>query len=244
MKKMFIIAVLLIGVIGFSSPAIADSIHLTEADGAPAFYIYNYGFTGVVSVVITTNGAGDNMSVTCDGLVNTVDGSGDTDTIAELCAAINACTNKSGAVGIQCITDPSLDADSTDGDLIDGTYNAEYGSQTNYVKWDTSVVKHYDLFIDNDYQPVVIDQIFGSVTGTGDATFDVYVDRVKKWTTVVPVPVGVSHTNDANLVTLSSILALPLDCGVPVPANSTAFIRATRTTATTGNLGAILKPQR
>lgn len=242
MKKMFIIVVLLVAWIGFSSPAFADSIHLTEYDAAPAFFINAYA-TSSVSIVVTGAAAGT-VTVTLDGCANTIDGnSASYDTVAELCAAINACTNAAGEVGIQCLTEPSADADTTKAKLLSGSYYADPGSKTNSLKWDTSACLFYEQYLDSAYQPIVIDQIFGSVTGTGDATFDVYVDRVKKWTTVVALPTTVSSTNDANLVTLSSVIPMPIDCNIPVRAKSTAFIRATRTTATTGNLGCAVKPQ-
>ncbi len=249
MKKSIIIAGLLVALVGFSSPAIADSAHLTAYDAAPAFFIDNYSYTGQVSVVITGAAAGS-VVVTVDGCENTIDGNhASYDTIAELTAGIAACTNDDGEVGVRCVYGAAIGTDTTKAKLLDGTYIASpqsggAGYYTNSVKWDTSAVLHYDQFLDAEYQPIVIDKITGSMTGTGDATIDVYVDEVKVWTVVLPVPVGVSHTNDANLVTLSAILPnIPFECGVPVRAKSAAFIRSTRTTATTGNIGCTVKPQ-
>lgn len=236
MKKFYIIAILsaLFAFTGF-----AASIHTEAADTSPAIRIYN-GYTGTVSIVITTNGAGNNMSVTLDGLANALDGSGNTDTIAELAAAITACTNASGQIKLVSDTLCSLGADSTDGELLNGTYTATTGKWLE-IPWDTSAALFYSVYVpgqkyDSTRTQNTLKTAYGTVTGTGDVTLNVYLNGTLAWAKALPQTYALD--TNGSPVAVSSAVDLPVDIDIPVGASQSVLVRAVRaTTATTGMLG-------
>lgn len=244
MKKasLFAIIVALTALLG-AGFAQAATISYKGADASPALRVFNT-YTGTVSVVITTNGAGDNMSVTLDGLANAVDGSGDTDTIAELKAVILACTNRAGLAKLVVDSDCALAADSTDGELLDGTYTATAGKWLE-IPWDTSAALHYDVYIPDNkadktrLSRTTISSVAGSVTGTGAGTLSVYIDGTLAWQKVC-AETSALHPTSGVVTVVSSVLNLPVDVGVPVGAEQAAIVRMSRaTTATTGILSVI-----
>ena len=243
MKKNTIITALI--ALFVSTASFAASIHYASADGSPAIRVYN-GYTGTVSIVITTNGAGNNMSVTLDGLANALDGSGNTDTVAELAAAIAACTNRAGTAALVVDTDCALGTDSTDGELLDGTYTAVAGAWLE-IPWDTSAALHYDVYIPDTAAGGVARQtqtklksVYGNPGGTGAVSLDVYLDGALAFSKPFIEPAGVSGTNDAAVV-ISNTVDLQSDVNIPVGTKS-ILVRATRaTTATTGMLGIVLE---
>lgn len=246
MKKFSIIAVVL-GLLGFN--ALAGTVHYEGADSSAAFRIWN-GYTGSVVVVITTNGAGNNMSVTVDGLANTVDGSGSTDTIAELGAAIAAVTNTDGEAKLTVDTSVSLSTDSTDGELLDGTYTGAANAWLE-IPWDTSACLFYQVAFpqspifdvngaDQGRVPVpfTISKVQGFPTGTGNVTLSIYVDGSAQYSRVYTSPVyqlGAGGTNVAD-----ASVVIDIAPGIPVGSQKSVIVRAARaTTATTGNLSII-----
>jgi len=216
-----------------------------DADGGPAMRVYN-GFDETLTISIYAAGASATNEVTCDGNVQNIDGSGtDVDTITEFAAAISACTNATGNASLVVDKDCALDTDSTDGELLDGTYTAVSGAWLE-IPWDTSEALIYSVYqpgsiiIDGvnkgapGSSPYRITQVNGNPAGTGAVTLNIYVEQTKVWESVLNVERYCTGTNSVSLTTVN----LPKDMNVRVGAEQGAFVRATRaTTATTGNLG-------
>lgn len=187
--------------------------------------------------------------------MNGVDGSGNTDTIAELAAAIVALTNASNEAKLIVDQSQSLSTDSTDGELLAGTYTAAAGEWLE-VLWDTSACLFYQVsfpkapFFDASGNEIVkgqrvpvpfnIDKVFGEPTGTGNVTLSVYVDGSTKYTKTYTSPFYVLGAGGTNVA--SQVINIDESPGIPVGSQNAVIIRAARaTTATTGNLGTVVK---
>jgi len=250
MKFISIIAAILVCA---ATAALSQTVHYESgADATAAFRIYN-GYTGNVVVVITTNGAGANMSATVDGNANTIDGSGNTDTIAELAAAFAAVTNADGDAKLTLDTSVSLAADSTDGELLDGSYTGAPNAWLD-IPWDTSAALFYQValpkvpFFDSDGDviaagdrgsvPFKVKKVFGNPTGTGNVTLTIYVDGTAKYSRIYESPVYMLGAGGTNVA--STTVWLNDAPEIPVGSQSAVIVRAARaTTATTGNIGII-----
>ena len=248
MKKILYTALALFAL---GSMSVKSQTLFAGADASPALRVYN-GSAGSLSVVITTNGAGDNLTVTVDSNANTIDGSGTIDTIAELGAAIAADTNAGGEKLQLVDTSVSLSTDSTDGELLDGTYTAASGEWL-MIPWDTSAALHYSASIQKAPQfkpgtmidvskrwhvPGVVKNVYGDVAGTGNVTVSIYVNGTAKFSQVIPSPsyeLGAGGTNVANNAVYLQDLNIPEIAYGP---QDSVLVRAARaTTATTGSIG-------
>ena len=233
MKKLFTLLIILITA-GF---AFADGIKYAAADESPAIRFYNRG-TETVTIKIYAGGASATNEVIIGSITNTVDGSGDTDTVAELATAIAACTNSAGLTVLTMDTDCSLATDSTDGELLDGTaYTAASGAWGELL-WDTSDVKFYSVYIADQYvkdntdgaRPSVdIDTVYGNPLGTGDVTLSIYLDGNLAWQALMPEVF--EYTNN------TATIALPADIDIPAQKKAVLIRAARETTATTGMIG-------
>lgn len=251
MKKITAIIVAICGLAAFAVNA--QTYHFNAADESVAFRIYN-GYADTLTVVITNSGAENDISFTVGSDENEVDGSGNTDTIAEIQAAIVALTNGwTGGARLTVDASTSLGTDSTDGELLNGTYTAASGEWLS-VLWDTSVAKFYQVSFNDEPQfdyagneilknraragKFTIDRIYGEPTGTGNVTLSIYLDGSLAWQKTYESPyyvLGAGGTNAAvNTITIDEAP------GIPVGPQQGAIVRATRaTTATTGNIGVI-----
>lgn len=246
MKKIAYLAIALFALGVLSTPA---QTLFASADASPALRIYN-AYTGSLSVVVS--GAGTQALVTVDGLVNTVDGSGNDDTIAEVTVLLAGVTNKSGEAKLLVDPSVSLGTDSTDGELLNGTYTAASGAWLS-IPWDTSAALHYDASIQKAPQfspgtmidvskrwsiPGLVKNVNGDITGTGDVTVSIYVNGVAKFQQVVTSPkyvLGAGGTNVADNAVYLQDLNIP---DVAYGSQDAVLVRAARaTTATTGNIG-------
>lgn len=249
------IAVATAALILVSGQVWADQIVAKAADASVAFRVYN-GYTGTLTIAVT--GVGTNIAVTCDGLETTIDGNLVTSN-SDVTAAIAACTNTSGTASLRVDANPSLAADVLKAKISTATYTALAGKWLE-VLWDTSAALHYDLYFpDRSYQAGVGAYTLASVncvpTGTGNVTASIYKSGVLVMQKVVTSPVYVnpatwvspygdtgavssvtnSYTADAN-VTVDWAVDLPFTGSEPV------IVRVARaTTATTGNIGAVIK---
>lgn len=236
-----------------ASVAMAQVVKVKGADGSAALRIYN-GYTGTLSVAVL--GSGTQLTVTCDGNVNTITGTGSDDTIAELEVAIAACTNAAGEKKLSVDSAMALAADSTDLELLTGTYTATAGNWATLL-WDTSVHLSYDLYFPTSVmQPgqgaYEITSIQGQPTGTGNVTLSIYIDRVLVDQQVYVSPVyvnaaswisagsnaSVTNANVADAIVNLNYKPNGLRCTGAQP----VIIRAARaTTATTGIISATVK---
>lgn len=242
MKK----SILTLAVIAVAGFVFGAELIYEAADGSAAIRVYNNGSESV-SITIASGGAGAANTVVIGTTTNTIDGSGAIDTVAELAAVIGACTNSAGSMVLIVDTDCAVSTDSTDGELLDGTYTAAAGAWAELL-WDTSDTLSYDLYLQDESTAAwtktrrgfaTIDKVYGNPLGTGDLTVSIYVGGTKVWEKLCVEPDLISATNDAVIVVNNNIPELPLtDLGIPVPANKPALVRMKRaTTATTGHVG-------
>ena len=228
--------VVILAVAAFSAQA--ARYHMVSADEGIAFRFYNGNGTGTnVSITIASGGASAANLVTNGVVETTIDGSGNTDTIAEFTVLVAAATNSAGNSTITIDKDCSLDADGTDGELLDGTYTATPGTWGE-VLWDTSENEQLNLYVaSGDNYGFTIRAIGGYPQGTGECVLSIYRKQVLAWQAVVDIPYGVATDNTATV--LSNIIELPILVGVRVDQGEGVFIRATRTTMTGGTLGIV-----
>lgn len=255
MKNLFKIS-LIAGLLALlaASPSLAQSTHYNGTDDtAIALRVYNTA-TGTATVAIL--GSGTQAVVTVDGLATTITGTGDADTIAELAAAIAACTNRDGAVKLTVDQSQAISTDSTDAELLTGVYTAAPNTWVT-IPWDTSACKFYQatipargLWVDADGDAInadrwlaskgVINRVYGLPTGTGNATLKVYVNGTERLSNVYAEPyvLGVGNTNVIdNVIRLNEAVAI--DFGF----QDSVIVRASRaTTAAGGNIGFSVTP--
>ena len=231
--KTAVIAVVL-AVVGWQVQA--ANVITVGADESAALRVYN-GATGTVTAVVETNG--EHIVVTVDGNATTLTAGSSYIIISTLAAGIAAVTNAAGEKKLTVDSACALAADSTDDELLDGTYTATAGNWLELL-WDTDVHKSYDIYLPSrTYHSVgayTIGTIFGEPTGTGDVTLNIYKNRTLISRKIVTSPYYVlTVTNTINAivptVNLNEEVNLPASGGDPI------IIRATRgTTATTGIL--------
>lgn len=215
------------------------SIHYEAADSSPAIRFQNIG-SEPVSITIASGGESAANTVVIGSTTNTIDGSGAIDTVAELAAAIAAATNSAGNPVLIMDTRCSLSTDSTDGELLDGTYTAAAASGNSKpwgeILWDTSDVAFYSVYVPASRQSVTgkrtaldIDTLYGNPLGTGAVTASVYIGGTKAWEMLLPEVYAYSNN--------TASVALPVKVDIPA-GNDSVLVRVSRaTTATTGIIG-------
>jgi len=229
----------------------AQTVHYNGTDDTvPAFKIWN-GYDNAMTIAITGGGTG--FVVTVDSNANTINGDGATDTVAELVPLLIAVTNAANEAKLVVDASYALGADSTDGELLSGVYTGAAGSWLS-IPWDTSAAKFYQVAIPsrdpkfdrsgNEIRdgkiPAVsfsLNRVYGQPTGTGAATLKVYVDGAEKYSESIPeaYELGAGGTN-----VLNSTITFSRDLGIPVGAQDSVIVRASRaTTAAGGNIGFI-----
>lgn len=237
-----------------AGPLMAAQIISKAEDKSVALRVKN-GYDTTLTIVVATSGAGD-IKVSDGTTTNTVDGSGDIDTITEVADAITACTNAAGTASLTVNSEPSLLADSTDGELLDGTYTAAAGKWLELL-WDTSECKFYSLYMPSrTYQTGVsafeFEQVQGLPGGTGDITVNIYQDQTliasKFYTSpayVNPATLLVGGTNvSTNTLGIVNAVSVDWQLGLPFSGKDAVIVRATRaTTATTGVLTGVVPNQ-
>lgn len=216
-------------------------------DAAIAMRVYN-GSDETLSITIATGGASAANYVVIGTCTNTIDGSGTTDTIAELGDAIIACTNSSGDAELTTDEACSLSGDSTDGELLDGTYTAASGEWLELL-WDTSAALHYDVYLPGRTQrrgasPYTLKRVQGLPGGTGNVTLSVYENGTLIASKVITSPIYLASdvmnmTGTVTNVTVNDV-TVDWELDMPFSAQYPVIVRAARaTTATTGVLSAI-----
>lgn len=165
----------LIVAIGLIASIASAQVVMSKAqDKSVALRVKN-GDTTTLTIQVESAGAG-NITVTVGGQANVIDGSGSIDTIAEVAAAIAACTNTTLKKTLTVDANCALAADSTDAELMTATYTAAPGKWLELL-WDTSAHLSYDLYLpggeygSGSYK---ISKITGCPVGTGDVTLGIY----------------------------------------------------------------------
>ena len=257
-KNITLIAMLLVATL-MALPVFAgeaeDVVYKVE-DKSIAFRVKNGYSTEKVQVVIP-NGDNANCYVLIGSTSNALDLSGDTDTIAEIETAVEAFTNSSGKAKLTVDVDCSLDADSTDDELLDTQDVTIAPGDWGNIVWDTSEIKHWSVYIPGDtslgmpFGRKRIKEIYGNIGGTGNITLNIYANQTEKWEHVIVSPVYIlgSVTNGQATTSITTDdevgpaqLSIPLD--FPIGRDENVQIRAARaSTATTGSLGARVESQ-
>ena len=201
------------------------------------------GYDTTLTIVIAGSGATD-TTVSDGTTTNTLDTSGDVDEISELATAIEGCTNATGDAELTVNQEPSLAADSIDGQLLDGTYTAAAGKWLELL-WDTSECKFYSLYFPSrTYQTgtsrYTLEHVNGLPGGTGDLTMYVYQDRTLIASKFYTLPVYVLTADYAVNAAVSAV-SLDWELDFPFTGQDAVIVRATRgTTATTGVLTGVV----
>jgi len=245
MKKVMIglFALAFLASVGIVSAQGTGNILSKTADASIALRVYNSA-TGTLTVAVSTNG--DHFVVTIDGHANTMNAGSSYTTITTLAAWLATCTNAAGTAALTVDSLPSLLTDSTDDELLDGSYTATYGNWLE-ILWDTSAALHYDIYIpDRDNQKsrggLDIVNINSVPTGTGDVTASVYIDRTLKWQKVITSPSYYAVDGTTNAWTADNNVTIQEALEIPVKASQSAIVRIGRnTTATTGNISTTVK---
>jgi hypothetical protein len=240
MKKVIGLIVALGLIAGIASAQVVMS---ETADTSPAMRVKNDS-TATLSITIDTAGAGAANYVVINDNTNTIDGSGSIDTIAEFAAAIAACTNAAGSKLLVVDSNCALDADSTDGELLSGTYTAAAGKWLE-LPWDTSGHLSYDLYLPGGQYgsgSYKISKIVGCPVGTGNVTLGIYQDGTLIAQQIYTSPVW--KYSDATMTNGAADAVVNVDWAVNMRnlGGEAVIVRATRgTTATTGIIGAIIE---
>lgn len=218
-------------------------------DASVAMRVKN-GYTSTLTIVVT--GAGTNMTVAADAHTNTIDGNV-SNTITLLNTALLGVTNAAGTASLTINTEPSLLTDSTDGELLDGTYTAAADKWLELL-WDTSAHLSFDLYFPSrTYQTgvsaFILEKVQGVPGGTGNATVSVYKNRTLIGQKIIASPEyrpssflsGGTNSIVINTFDTLNDVSLDWDLNMPFTGKDPVIIRATRaTTATTGVIGAVV----
>ena len=229
----------------------AQTVVSRIADKSVAMRVKNDS-TATLSITIATGGASAANYVVINSNTNTIDGSGSIDTIAEFAAAIAACTNAAGSKPLTVDSACALAADSTDGELLDGTYTAAAGKWLELL-WDTSAHLSYDLYLPGGQYgsgSYKISKITGCPVGTGNVTLGIYQGGTLIAQQIYTSPV---YVNPATLLvggtnvstnTMGVVDVVNVDWAVDMRnlGGEAVIVRAARaTTATTGIISAVIE---
>jgi len=189
----------LIAAIGLIAGIASAQVVMSKAqDKSVALRVKN-GDTTTLTLQVESAGAG-NITVTVGGQANVIDGSGSIDTIAEVAAAVAACTNTSLKKTLIVDANSALAADSTDAELLTATYTAAPGKWLELL-WDTSAHLSYDIYLPGgEYGSgsYTLKSIQACPVGTGNATVAIYQAGVLIAQKVITSPV---YVNAATLLT-------------------------------------------
>ena len=223
-------------------------------DASVAMRVKN-GYDTTLTIVVASAGG----AIT--GVVGGVDftltiGGGTNDTITEVAASLSALTNTAGTTSLTVNKEPSLNADSCDAELLDGTYTAAEGKWLELL-WDTSAHLSLDLYFPSrTYQTgvsaYILDKVQALPTGTGDVTASVYKNGTLIASKVITSPSYVlpetllTGGTNINTNTLSTVAVVNLDWELDMPftGKDAVIVRATRaTTLTAGVISATIPNQ-
>jgi len=240
------IAVALAAVFLVSGSVMAAQIISKVEDASVALRVKN-GYDTTLTWVIT--GGGMTNTITAGAVAQTIiaSGSGTNDTIVLLAASASALTNASGTTSLTVNAEPSLAADSTNAELLDGTYTAAAGEWLELL-WDTSTHLSMDLYFPSrTYQTgvsaYILDKVKALPTGTGDVTASIYKDGTLIAQKVVTSPVYVlSVTNTVNTSVATVNLDWELD--MPFTGKDAVIVRAARATTLTAGVISATIPNR
>lgn len=208
------------------SMGFAQSVNFSIFDQNTAMKVTAGSDAAVITIDLF--GAGTNKVVT-GGATNYVYGTGTTDTVAEVAAVIAAATNASGEFLLSVDTSMSLGTDSTDGELLSGTYTAAANSSVS-IPWATEKTKYYTVGVPKGN----LDYVYGAPRGTGTLYLAVYDGG-----TLIFQDLVYAVTTNAGALEEEDF------GGVGLPITTKGIVRYTLgTTADNGNIGAVVGKSR
>jgi hypothetical protein len=229
----FLIAAVLLAV-----PASAQNLinKFYTTDASAAFRVQNISQgNDTITVVIQTAGAGAANTVSDGTTTTTIDGSGGIDTIATFTAAVAASADANSALIVKVDANCALSTDSTDGELLSGSYTVAPGKWVD-IPWDTSAVNYFSTYfpagtVGGAAGGKDLIHIHGSLSATGIVTTAVYADGVKVYEGV-----------DAAAAGATGIDFLTADTPIPTEGSKSILIRSSAVgTAATGGIGAVAR---
>lgn len=247
MNKTRIIAgmVLVLGLLGSMVRAEQEGItFFNEADGAYAIRLKYRG-----SATATVSNAPNTVTLTDDGTINTITLTAAT-TMETVLASIMDATNSASARNFIPEYFCTLSTDTMSNKLVQATVFTDIsdGKWASVLAVDTSVALTYDVARVGSglsggvksSSACLLTGLNGNLTGTGDATVDIYVDGTKMWEKVFQSPVY--GTSDGTVFTTNAIVSLDEDLNMYIGSGQRVHVRAARaTTATTGGIGMVFK---
>jgi len=226
----------------------AAQIRSKVEDASVSMRVKN-GYDTTLTIVVASAGG----SIT--GVVGGVDfdltiGGGTNDTITEVAASLSALTNTAGTTSLTVNKEPSLDADSCDAELLDGTYTAAEDKWLELL-WDTSAHLSLDLYFPSrTYQTgvsaYILDKVQALPTGTGNVTASIYKGGTLIAQKVIVSPVYVPSSGSAatNNYVVDAVANLSWELDMPFTGKDAVIIRAARgTTLTAGVIVATIPNQ-
>ena len=213
------------------------------------------GYDTTLTIVVAS--AGGSITGVVGGLAfDLTIGGGTNDTITEVAASVSALTNAAGTTSLTVNKEPSLNADSCDAELLDGTYTAAEGKWLELL-WDTSAHLSLDLYFPSrTYQTgvsaYILDKVQSLPTGTGDVTASVYKNGTLIASKVITSPSYVlpetllTGGTNINTNTLGTVATVNLDWELDMPftGKDAVIVRAARgTTLTAGVIVATIPNQ-
>ena len=219
-------------------------------DASVAMRVKNGYSSGTLTMVIASSGS------TITGIVNgidftiTVTGANTNGTITLLADSIGALTNAAGTASLTANKEPSLDADSTDAELLDGTYTAAPGEWLELL-WDTSTHLSLDLYFPSrTYQTgvsaYILDKVQALPTGTGNVTASIYKGGTLIAQKVIVSPVYVPSSGSAatNNYVVDAVANLSWELDMPFTGKDAVIVRAARGTTLTAGVIVATIPNR
>jgi len=242
MKRTFVTIITLLVVMACG--VFAESVWNDADEASPLLVRYkDADKVGTITVAAST------VTITDDSNANALS-FGASSTLADLYAAITSATNASGAKNFEAAYFAGISGDACLTNYLVTAAATTITKEWNRVLlWDTSNCLHYDVVAgtpgpNTPISGYSINEIYGSPTGTGDVTIEVYEvkqsdqDGNRLFLKVVTSPVyvyGVGYaTNVADNIANPLIV---LGEGVYIGNDAYGFVRMTRTAATTGGVG-------
>ena len=224
----------------------AEDVVYKQEDKSIALRVKNTFDEKVRIVIDAGDGAGNYVVV--GSISNNIDWAGLTpEDISGCSTSLAAVVNSETNTGLVIDTECSLDADSTDDELLDAQDITIQPGDWGNILWDTGTHLSFDVYIPGSKVggtagPKTIKGIYGNLGGTGNITVNIYKDQVEKYERVIVSPVyllsaGSPLTNTAAADVIGPA-QIDIEMDFPVKNSENCLIRAARaSSATTGSLG-------
>ena len=228
---------------------------ISKVEDASAAMLVKNGYDTTLTIVVAS--AGGSITGVVGGLAfDLTIGGGTNDTITEVAASVSALTNAAGTTSLTVNKEPSLNADSCDAELLDGTYTAAEGKWLELL-WDTSAHLSLDLYFPSrTYQTgvsaYILDKVQALPTGTGNVTASIYKDGTLIASKIIASPEyrqstflsGGTNAIVTNTYDTLTDVNVDWELDMPFTGKDAVIVRAARaTTLTAGVISATIPNQ-